>query len=382
MIALQTIGVGSSPNDGLGDQLRVAMGKINANFAEISDRFVSVADYGTVGDGVTDDTAAIQAAIDGMPANGGTIYLPPGTYLVSTLSFPDTPKVINFLGAGVYAVTLKMATAAGPVIRKALTSGRVVGAVIGGFTIQGNASSDKTNAAHVGIKVTGFNLSRFTNIRYQSAAVGSGGLGTFIDLAAHPYLSYGNIFEMIDASIAYGPSAVFRFNNNSQGVLYNSNRNTIRDCWFYALTGCDVIIDAADSTLLSIDDSLFEDCPGAIGVLLGQATEVEGCWFELLASNFVTDPGRTTDGSGSLIHGNYLSGAGTSLIDVTTVKPLWIGNSGGGQTITGAGVVKISTAEPSPAATAITGGAGSLTLSSADTPLTIDCTGRLTYQLP
>ena len=38
-------------------------------------------DYGAVGDGVTDDTAAIQAAIDATPA-GGWLVVPPGQYLV------------------------------------------------------------------------------------------------------------------------------------------------------------------------------------------------------------------------------------------------------------------------------------------------------------
>lgn len=37
--------------------------------------------YGALGDGVTDDTAAIQAAFNAVPANGGTVYFPSGTYL-------------------------------------------------------------------------------------------------------------------------------------------------------------------------------------------------------------------------------------------------------------------------------------------------------------
>lgn len=42
--------------------------------------FQNVRDFGAVGDGATDDTAAIQAAIDAFPAGGGTVFLPPGIY--------------------------------------------------------------------------------------------------------------------------------------------------------------------------------------------------------------------------------------------------------------------------------------------------------------
>jgi hypothetical protein len=47
---------------------------------------VSVKDFGAVGNGVTDDTAAIQAAIAAINTNGGgSIYFPKGTYLISSL---------------------------------------------------------------------------------------------------------------------------------------------------------------------------------------------------------------------------------------------------------------------------------------------------------
>ncbi|MDQ2787221.1 MAG: hypothetical protein M3Y58_19705 [Chloroflexota bacterium] len=44
---------------------------------------LNVKQYGAAGDGTTDDTAAIQAAIDAVPASGGTVLFPPGTYIVA-----------------------------------------------------------------------------------------------------------------------------------------------------------------------------------------------------------------------------------------------------------------------------------------------------------
>lgn len=52
-------------------------------------QYVSVKDFGAAGDGVTDDTIAIQAAINYGMASGKAIYVPDGKYLItSSLSVP------------------------------------------------------------------------------------------------------------------------------------------------------------------------------------------------------------------------------------------------------------------------------------------------------
>jgi polygalacturonase len=45
----------------------------------------NVKNYGAVGNGIHDDTAAFQSAIKSLPSAGGTIYVPAGTYLIDAL---------------------------------------------------------------------------------------------------------------------------------------------------------------------------------------------------------------------------------------------------------------------------------------------------------
>lgn len=66
----------------------------------INDYRYNVRNYGATGNGVTDDTAAIQRAIDA--AGRGTVFIPEGTYLVTQL---DITTSTNILGCGAGAIT-------------------------------------------------------------------------------------------------------------------------------------------------------------------------------------------------------------------------------------------------------------------------------------
>jgi len=56
---------------------------------------VNVRAYGASGDGATDDTAAIQAALDAVPATGGVVQIPPGSYLISAPLRPRAKTVVR-----------------------------------------------------------------------------------------------------------------------------------------------------------------------------------------------------------------------------------------------------------------------------------------------
>lgn len=58
-------------------------------------------DFGAVGDGVTDDTAAIQAAFNAIKSiGGGTLYFPPGTYKITSQITLDFMPMYIVRGAG------------------------------------------------------------------------------------------------------------------------------------------------------------------------------------------------------------------------------------------------------------------------------------------
>jgi hypothetical protein len=88
--------------------LRSLDGKDPRNYPQASDfnalldhteGWINVKSHGAVGDGVTDDTAAIQAAVDAAyTAGGGTVFAPRGTYKITgTLTMKEN---VRLMGAG------------------------------------------------------------------------------------------------------------------------------------------------------------------------------------------------------------------------------------------------------------------------------------------
>ncbi len=61
--------------------------------APIATRAASVADYGARGDGATDDTSAVQKAVDACAAAGEKLVFPAGTFLTGTIVLRDNTAI-------------------------------------------------------------------------------------------------------------------------------------------------------------------------------------------------------------------------------------------------------------------------------------------------
>jgi hypothetical protein len=86
---------------------------------------VSVRDFGAAGDGVVDDTPAIQRAIDAV-GDAGVVLFPPGTYQVTQLRVGSR---IALVGAAPGAVTFRNTAPAGRNFSGMVTSATVAGGV-------------------------------------------------------------------------------------------------------------------------------------------------------------------------------------------------------------------------------------------------------------
>jgi len=75
--------------------IQAGAGAITRNMQDKVRESVSVLDFGAVGDGVTDDTAAIQAAINYVASlpRGGRVYYPKGRYRVTSTIYVSNPLV-------------------------------------------------------------------------------------------------------------------------------------------------------------------------------------------------------------------------------------------------------------------------------------------------
>lgn len=189
--------------------------------------FIVVTDtaYGAKGDGVSDDTTAIQAALDA--AQGNTVYFPKGTYKVS-LPIRLRKQGTRIVGAGGSGGgTFSGTTGGGAILKWAGAAGGTVLAVEpngSSYDLHGvgvdNIQIDGGGIAGYLLSVHNVDHSSFKNLTLFGTVSGSSYAAVSLGTLSHAFATlnccYGNVFENI-AAIVTGSTVGFALDGSGYG---------------------------------------------------------------------------------------------------------------------------------------------------------------------
>ena len=202
---------------------------------------ISVRDFGAAGDGVTDDTAAIQAAIDFAAAGGNTVLLPHGIFLIDSNLTASGP-VVKFSGPGTLKGGVRSATL---IIGDAVTDLYINGVTfttMAGIATESTSSNlasvlfcDNTvNDCEYGIHLTGsvkhgiFSRNRFNDLNRTSSAscqaIKVGNNDRTDALATNKIIVSDNVIDTIDNDYNAETHAILVY-----GTEVSITGNTISD---------------------------------------------------------------------------------------------------------------------------------------------------------
>lgn len=309
---------------------------------------VNVRDWGATGDGVTDDTAAIQAALNA----GSVVLVPPGTYAVSSLTLPANTWLMGHNPASCVLIATD-ATASAVVFQ-----GADAGLAGLGFTTATGITPSSSYIATNG-------QSRPTLRHLQLTLAGSGGIYAYAgqevrisdirilgSTAGNPGIyAYGVDMLMLEAVQSYGlvmtggRPAVIRVSSSARvAISHCVIRDTSATATMTQGTSTVDVMGGNDITITNVVTSSSTSAAGAGAIdgfgIENAATEVvitdcvanghSGDGFDLYNASFVTL-------AGCAAHGNASFGieifAPTS--DITVDGGDFTGNHSSGITISG-----------------------------------------------
>lgn len=237
-------------------------GAVSTNVQAKLRQYISVKDFGAVGNGVVDDTAAIQAGIDAVIAQGGgKLTIPAGKYLVSaTLNIKGTNSFIlegdgagdprYALGYEPNTMILSSASVGISLANTGTGTSRTNGVVLRDFSLK------QVNEANLGIGIdipTGATF--HGNFRFENIAVNYFETGLYARFVGWLYLD----------------KSTFQYNTNGVDIVGNIINAT--DCLFYqngAYTG---------TAYNNMTSALLFTVPFGVKIS-ANAASFQGCDFE------------------------------------------------------------------------------------------------------
>lgn len=228
-------------------------------------RAYDVRAYGAAGDDSTNDTTAVQAAMDDCHSNGGGIvFFPAGTYQVTGLTWASDVQLVGigaFQGAGQSVIKARSGTTA--ILNHAGTfSASDLGFRMTGIMINGNSV-----ASVVGVKLTGLAYFDIRLCEIKNCDIGVRGDGAILGDLTHCHINsnttYG-FYAQKNSGLSIQPNQI-----NLWSCVFLSNGTAVAHHQGAALNlwGCDL-----ESNTLAILGSAYTG--------EGHGIKCDGCWFE------------------------------------------------------------------------------------------------------
>ena len=266
---------------------------VNKAYVDSKTLVFNVKEYGAIGDGVTDDRLAIQAANDAAEANGGgVVYYPKGVYLLN--SSGSGSVCVRTDGSGVWHVgegrgvsILKLGNA---VNSHMLGFYGTTGGGVRGLEFDGNMANNTVSAHAIrGASLTGVQFTDFYIHDVQGYGIGLQDDGTFKDII----ISNG-VIERV------GSDAIDTKNRNDDNSGCKIDNLSIRDFALNTSLNNQVGIDLRGVWTVSNVDIRSFTGTGATAVRFreGELDDVSGYGgFYSSISNFYIESNDTTSGT-------------------------------------------------------------------------------------
>ena len=285
------------------------MSLTKVSYSMIESAPANVLDFGAVGDGVANDTAAIQAAINSF-TNGGTVLFPEGIYLINAALNLSNKVNIALIGSS----PVNTLQASGSQIRWA--SGVGTGPIVnltGAFSVEiGNLGFYVTNDAFNGniiqiapgiIDASGIHI-------HDCAFVG--------DTAASQIAKSISLSGVLDSVFE---RCMFRYGFQAIGCSgVSNNAITIRNCWFDEAITASIGMNGATGWV--VQNNVFEVVATSAILNTGSmsAVNIIGNWMGDAISPVTTIDLISGTTTGCNIDGNYMEGVlGGTLIKLSSI---------------------------------------------------------------
>lgn len=321
------------------------MSLTKATYSMISGAPLSVLDFGAIGDGVTNDTAAFVAAVAAAIVDTKALYIPSGTYLLTTEGVNFAGQGLTIFGDGDTSVLQYTGTGRGFIL-----NGGDAGAGVGGMNVSNFLIIGGPNITD-GFYQKGVFRSIFRHIEVREC---NNNAFTILHGVANQYDTLK--FSINDATQTTIPSNGLVLNNNGTGA-YTADC-TFTNCVMEGVSTGIYVVDASGNAFVggasegnthgvvilancdrnTFTNMWFEVNTNDDAVIDGTGNMFQNCYFGSLSIN----PNVSVIGGNTTFIGGYVR---TADLQSPSANTRFFGcafdqNTGGGLGITGVGTYK------------------------------------------